>query len=283
MGYFLPPRVRRAALGPQDGLPSRAEQRSLRTESYTDLPPAPSKVRKGAPHENSSRPFGQSADAVDQVHAGPKHRGEGRTGVNYGNSRTEGFVYDAVGNRTSSTDSAVGTTAYTANDLNQYTAVGADSVTYDSKGNLTQQGSGTAYAYDSKNRLLSATGTGLAFSQTYDCSNKVVGRTLNGTTTYMVYDGWSLIAEYNSSGTLLRKFVHGVVIDEILVKTEGGADAFYHHDALGSTVLLTDNTAASNGRMNTMPSGNFPLAPPAWASNPPEPLPTASFIRGESG
>jgi RHS repeat-associated protein len=34
--------------------------------------------------------------------------------------------------------------------------------------------------------------------------------------------------------------VHGAVIDEILVQTQGSTDAFYHHDALGSTVLLTN-------------------------------------------
>jgi RHS repeat-associated protein len=34
--------------------------------------------------------------------------------------------------------------------------------------------------------------------------------------------------------------VHGAGIDEILVQTQGSTDAFYHHDALGSTVLLTN-------------------------------------------
>lgn len=99
-------------------------------------------------------------DAVDQV-----------TGVNYGNARSEGFVYDAVGNRTSSTDSATGTTSYTTNAKNQYTAVGADTLGYDAKGNLATQGTAWTYTYDSKNRLLSAVSSGLGvnLSQTYDC------------------------------------------------------------------------------------------------------------------
>jgi RHS repeat-associated protein len=38
----------------------------------------------------------------------------------------------------------------------------------------------------------------------------------------------------------VKRYVHGAGIDEILVQTQGSTDAFYHHDALGSTVLLTN-------------------------------------------
>jgi RHS repeat-associated protein len=38
----------------------------------------------------------------------------------------------------------------------------------------------------------------------------------------------------------VKRYVHGAGIDEILVQTQGSIDAFYHHDALGSTVLLTN-------------------------------------------
>jgi RHS repeat-associated protein len=115
-------------------------------------------------------------------------------------------------------------------------------VQYDPKGNLTDSGNGFVYTYDSKNRLLSAVsaGMGVNLAMTYDDHNKVVSRTLNGTTRYFIYDGWSLIAEYNSTGDLVKRYVHGAGIDEILVQTQGSTDAFYHHDALGSTVLLTN-------------------------------------------
>jgi RHS repeat-associated protein len=115
-------------------------------------------------------------------------------------------------------------------------------VQYDPKGNLTDSGNGFVYTYDSKNRLLSAVsaGMGVNLAMAYDGDNKVVSRTLNGTTRYFIYDGWSLIAEYNSTGDLVKTYVHGAGIDEILVQTQGSTDAFYHHDGLGSTVLLTN-------------------------------------------
>jgi hypothetical protein len=42
--------------------------------------------------------------------------------------------------------------SYTANALNQYTAVGAVSPSYDANGNLTADG-GFGYCYDAENRL----------------------------------------------------------------------------------------------------------------------------------
>ena len=67
-----------------------------------------------------------------------------------------GYAYDSIGNRLWSAANAV-TNSYTANSLNQYTAVsaGANPV-YDADGNMT--GDGTfAYAYDAENRLVSVT------------------------------------------------------------------------------------------------------------------------------
>jgi RHS repeat-associated protein len=219
VGNFLPSKVRDAASGPQQSMPLRAKRGTSKVVNMQSV------VRTET----------TTYDAIDQV-----------TGVNYGNSRSESFLYDAMGNRVSSTDSAAGTTSYTTNAKNQYTSLSVNSVSsvvqHDPKGNLTDSGNGFVYTYDSKNRLLSAVsaGMGVNLAMTYDADNKVVSRTLNGTTRYFIYDGWSLIAEYNSTGSLVKSYVHGAVIDEILVQTQGSTDAFYHHDALGSTVLLTN-------------------------------------------
>ena len=66
-----------------------------------------------------------------------------------------GYAYDSIGNRLWSAANAV-TNSYTANSLNQYTAVssGANPV-YDADGNMTDDGT-FAYSYDAENRLVSA-------------------------------------------------------------------------------------------------------------------------------
>jgi len=90
------------------------------------------------------------------------------------------------------------------NGLNQYTAVGAGSLGYDSNGNLAANG-GTSFTYDVENRLVSAAGT-LTANLVYDPLGRLYSLT-DGTT--FLYDGDELISEYNAAGTLLRRYVHG--------------------------------------------------------------------------
>ncbi|HEY5813874.1 MAG TPA: RHS repeat-associated core domain-containing protein, partial [Chthoniobacterales bacterium] len=172
-------------------------------------------------------------DPIDQI-----------TSVNYGPGRSETFAYDATGNRTSATDSVSGTTIYTANALNQYTAVDSLPVpAYDANGNLTAF-DGWTYTYDTENRLTGASKTGTSASFTYDWRRRQASRTINGTTTWFIYDGWNLLAEYSSAGTLQAKYIHGPVVDEILTRMDGSGAVYYHNDALGSTVALTDSAGA---------------------------------------
>jgi YD repeat-containing protein len=110
----------------------------------------------------------------------------------------------------------------------------------EANGNLVTQGLAAHYSYDAQNRLLGATKGASTMSVSYDGRNRPVSRTLNGTTTYFVYDGWRLIAEYSSTGTLLTRYVHGPVMDEILAKTDANGTVYYHHDELGSTVALSN-------------------------------------------
>jgi len=53
-----------------------------------------------------------------------------------------------------------------------------------------------------------------------------------------------LIGEYNASGSLVQKYIHGVNIDEILAKIDSTGTVFYHQDGLGSTVALTNSSGA---------------------------------------
>ena len=62
---------------------------------------------------------------------------------------------------------ATPSTVYTANALNQYRTVGAVTPSYDSNGNLTNDGTFTL-GYDAENRLTSAVGAGNTASYTYD-------------------------------------------------------------------------------------------------------------------
>lgn len=169
-------------------------------------------------------------DAIDQI-----------TGVSYSTNRTVSYGYDALGSRTNVTDNSVPTT-YTANNLNQYTAVDGSSLAYDAKGNLTTGPGSASYTYDGNNRLTSATvGTNSA-TFTHDARMRNVKRVVDGQTRYFYFGNWSLVQERDGSGNVIQNYVNGSRIDEIIRKTDSGGTVYYHADALGSVVMLTDHT-----------------------------------------
>jgi RHS repeat-associated protein len=110
--------------------------------------------------------------------------------------------------------------SYAVNGLNQYTAAGPASFTYDANGNLTSDGTRT-FVYDVENRLVgSSTGAVLV----YDPLGRLV-QTSGGTagTTQFLYDGDKMIAEYDGSGNLLKRYVHGPGADEPVAVYSGAA------------------------------------------------------------
>ncbi|MDD2599619.1 MAG: hypothetical protein PHO37_10380, partial [Kiritimatiellae bacterium] len=75
------------------------------------------------------------------------------------NSDEHSIIYDYIGNRQTSTVNSV-PSAYTANQLNQYTSVNsggfARSITHDLDGNLTWDGQKWDHSWDGENRLISS-------------------------------------------------------------------------------------------------------------------------------
>ncbi len=155
---------------------------------------------------------------------------------------------------------------YTTNGLNQYTAAGTAAFCYDANGNLTADGA-SVYLYDVENRLVQkrAQGTGntncAALSYTgalqaelaYDPTGRlyrVTGGVLGDQR--FAYDGNAMIGEYNSAGTMLRRYVHGpdIKADDPLVWYEGStlADAgrrYLHPDPRGSIIAVTNYQGTS--------------------------------------
>lgn len=109
---------------------------------------------------------------------------------------------------------------YATNGLNQYTAAGAASFTYDANGNLTSDGS-TNFVYDVENRLVSASGARNAALR-YDPLGRLYETVGGGNTTRFAYDGDELAVEYDGSGTVLRFYAHGRSIDDPVIWYESG-------------------------------------------------------------
>jgi RHS repeat-associated protein len=170
-----------------------------------------------------------------------------------------GFLYNAasqVTQRTLTNSNFAWTGAvavnrgYTPNGLNQYSAIsGVSTITYDPKGNLTQAG-GPTYSYNAENELATQLIGSTTYRFYYDPHHRLINSTQTGVR--LQYDGDRLVAEYDSSGNLLRRYVFGPNEDEPLVWYEGSGTTvrrWLAADTQGSIVQVTDSggtTLATN-------------------------------------
>ena len=180
-----------------------------------------------------------------------------------GQDLTLGFTYNPAGGIASTTRSndAYAWTGqynvvrpYASNGLNQYSAAGSVSLGYDARGNLTTSGS-SSYGYSSENYLTSGPGVTLA----YDPLGRLY-QTVGTATSRLGYDGQDLIAVYDGTSTLLRRYVHGPGSDEPLVWYEGAGTTdrrWLHTDERGSVIAVSDATGASIG-LNSYDEAGIP-------------------------
>jgi RHS repeat-associated protein len=168
--------------------------------------------------------------------------------------------------------------AYATNGLNQYSAAGTASFTYDANGNLTSDGS-TTYAYDIENRLVSASGARNA-ALSYDPLGRLYEVSGNGgPATRFLYDGDALVAEH-VAGTMTRRYAHwtGADVPVATFEVAGGRglgtlrNLFADHQ--GSIIAIADGSGAVTainrydeygipGASNT---GRFQYTGQAWLS-----------------
>lgn len=136
---------------------------------------------------------------------------------------------------------------YISNGLNQYESIDGVSLNYDTKGNLTSDGS-LNYVYDTENRLTSVSGAKSA-SFIYDPKGRLFQSTVGGVTRQFLYDGDALVSEFTTSGTLTARYVHGDQIDEPWVQYNSTSVSssyrkFLHANHQGSIIAITNNSGA---------------------------------------
>jgi RHS repeat-associated protein len=139
------------------------------------------------------------------------------------------------------------TVAKTYDGLNRDQTIAVLSNGYDANGNLTNDGSRLFY-YDVYNRL---TGVGSSaypnngpyLTFVYDPLGRLASQTYYGTTTSFLYDDTNLIAEYDGSGNMTERYIHGDGVDEPLVWFHGSGtsdERFFIQDYHGSVIGYTD-------------------------------------------
>jgi RHS repeat-associated protein len=154
------------------------------------------------------------------------------------------LTLDAVGNRTAIVRQDPVVPRYVSqntiavyDDADRLTALGASPVSHDANGNLLSQPGGS-YQYDGDNRLTVANGQGYA----YDGQGHRLAATRSGVTTRYVLDLGAplsqVLMERDSADNPIAYYVHGLGLNARI--TPSGDARYYHYDANGNTVALTD-------------------------------------------
>ncbi len=183
------------------------------------------------------------------------------------------YNYDDDGNRTTVVTTPYGqpaqTTSYSTNSLNEYTSVGGTTQVSDANGNLTDNGT-HLFLYDYRNHIvqvkLKSSGAVIA-SYRYDALGRRVEKNVGGTVERHILSIWNepgvvedlshVVAVYDGSDNWKQNFVWSDEVDGIQMleqkdvldydadgNTTEVTRSFYHRNALGSVMEITDMNQA---------------------------------------
>ena len=131
----------------------------------------------------------------------------------------QSYTLDHMGNRTGGHQNDVSGTYTSSNPhdgLNQYSTARNLTVDYDNAGNMTDYGT-KDYAYDAEDRLVKVTVGTTHYKYKYDYLGRRIGKYTGSTLNKkFVYQGWNLIAELSSTGTVQRTFTWGLDVSTTL-------------------------------------------------------------------
>ena len=214
-----------------------------------------------------------------------------RTSLRRGNGLVTGYAYDAVDRLTQIDQDFGGTTydltltdsydpaggiashtqsndayawgdhyavnrSYTTNGLNQYSAAGSATLTYDGRGNLASDGT-RSFTHTAENRLAQMGSSVLLSHDAAGWLSQVVG----SVNTLFDAPGGTIVSERDGYYALLRRYVHGAG-GEPLVWYEGtgtSARHWLHADERGSVIALS-NDAGTLTNVNSYDEYGIPGA-----------------------
>jgi RHS repeat-associated protein len=150
---------------------------------------------------------------------------------------SENFVYDRVGNRKDPANPSLWT--YDAN--NRIVQGGALTYTFDADGSLATRSDGTTFSHDVESRLAQYAGASTTASYLNDSVGRRIRKTVNGATTWFLWDGTRLLAEYDASGnrTMRYGYLPGAFV---AVQVQDANGTYYvHSDATQAPRVLTNS------------------------------------------
>ena len=107
---------------------------------------------------------------------------------------------------------------------------------------------------------------------TYDPAGRRIKKTIDDDYSLKyIYDGGNVIAEYDHDNFLLRKYIYGPRVDEpvcMIDVADSNAVYYYHYDALGSVVALSDSNGDTVQTYEYSIYGQVAAEDPNFLTNP---------------
>ncbi len=239
-------------------------------------------------HDRTYERFGASGSAGDAFEYDKARRltkawmGSSTPASPSGNTYVQTIAYnmDDDGNRSSVVVTPYGvsptTTSYSANNLNQYTAVGGTSQSHDANGNLVNNGTLT-FKYSYKNLITEvrqSSGGALVAEYLYDANGRRVVKNVNGGIfERYIYADVETVSVLNGSQAWKQDFVFDVTgIDRILMLEQADVldqdsdsntteitRSYYHRNALGSVMEITTASQTEAASYRYTPYGEVTI------------------------
>ncbi len=151
----------------------------------------------------------------------------------------ETYTYDGTGNRLSSADIA----DWTYDQAGRLVHYGDTTLHYDKRGNQIQEINSaqiTNFTYDTLGRMTGANRTGMQAEYDYGFASQRVRKTVDGATTWYLYEGANLLAEFDGQGNLLRSYGYQPESFNLVSITEGGVDYSVLNNHLQTPVMAAN-------------------------------------------
>lgn len=134
-----------------------------------------------------------------------------------------------------------------ANVLNQIASEGGVAIAWNADGNMTSDGVNT-YTWTYGNRMSGASRAGMTATYAYDSDDRRTLKIVNGGYSRMLWSGADELGEYDSIGTLLRRFVPdgSTAMDVRLATVLPNGSVYWHHVDHQGTVIAT---SVANGQI----------------------------------
>ncbi len=156
-------------------------------------------------------------------------------------------------------------TSATYNAANHQLTFGVQSLTYDNNGNLISDGINTL-TWNARDQLIGISGPGLTATFEYDGLGRRKSKTLNGTSTAFLYDGFNPVQELVGV-TPNANFLTGLNTDQYFSRTDASGPRYFLTDRLNSTVALTDSSTAVQTEYKYDPFGRVTIIGPASSNS----------------